>query len=380
MMKKKKGCLHIVKWIFLGFAVLLILLLGGLYLHNRTLPEASKEVAALEGSDRILLEEADHLRRSLGDHVWPGWDTLDIPLVVYNEAYVFLLGMDEPAAGWKRVPRTGVEGGSWNRMEGKDYFRQPLPDNGPTPQAFIVQIGERYAASMTTREWTGVKMVRQIRKELPDFLGPVFPYGLILSQFNSDWYVSALLHESFHVLQAIAAKGKVNSAETATSLEREYPWDDPDFRSAWLEERRMLSEAVQTEDSAKLAELARRWLAHRKERRQNLDEQLVRYEQQREWLEGLAKYAELMIGKLAAESDEYEPVPQTAEVSDFNRYEGAANHWQREVGQLQSDLQFDATIFYYSGWAQAVLLDRLRPGWKVNAMQPDTFLEDLFTL
>jgi hypothetical protein len=33
--------------------------------------------------------------------------------------------------------------------------------------------------------------------------------------------------------------------------------------------------------------------------------------------------------------------------------------------------------FYYSGMAQAVLLDRLMPGWKARAMQDSVFLEAL---
>ena len=35
------------------------------------------------------------------------------------------------------------------------------------------------------------------------------------------------------------------------------------------------------------------------------------------------------------------------------------------------------TRFYYSGMAQAVLLDRLLPGWKERAFEPDFMLEDL---
>jgi len=33
--------------------------------------------------------------------------------------------------------------------------------------------------------------------------------------------------------------------------------------------------------------------------------------------------------------------------------------------------------FYYSGMAQAVLLDRLMPGWKDQALEDGVFLEDL---
>ncbi len=35
------------------------------------------------------------------------------------------------------------------------------------------------------------------------------------------------------------------------------------------------------------------------------------------------------------------------------------------------------TRFYYGGMAQAVLLDDLYPGWKLQAMSPDASLEDL---
>lgn len=33
--------------------------------------------------------------------------------------------------------------------------------------------------------------------------------------------------------------------------------------------------------------------------------------------------------------------------------------------------------FYYSGWAQAVIPDRLLPGWQARAFDQDVWLEDL---
>jgi hypothetical protein len=33
--------------------------------------------------------------------------------------------------------------------------------------------------------------------------------------------------------------------------------------------------------------------------------------------------------------------------------------------------------FYYSGMAQAYLLDRLSPGWKQSAFQPGVYLDEL---
>ena len=39
--------------------------------------------------------------------------------------------------------------------------------------------------------------------------------------------------------------------------------------------------------------------------------------------------------------------------------------------------QDGVTRFYYTGAAQAFLLDKLAPGWKAQAMAPGVFLEDL---
>ena len=64
----------------------------------------------------------------------------------------------------------------------------------------------------------------------------------------------------------------------------------------------LLAEALQAPDDALARELAGIFLAHRERRRRehNLEPQLAEYERQREWAEGLAKYAELEIWRQAA--------------------------------------------------------------------------------
>ena len=47
----------------------------------------------------------------------------------------------------------------------------------------------------------------------------------------------------------------------------------------------------------------------------------------------------------------------------------------QEVGQI-AWAKHD-TRFYYSGMAQAMILDRLMPGWKSGAFAQDVWLEDL---
>jgi len=61
---------------------------------------------------------------------------------------------------------------------------------------------------------------------------------------------------------------------------------------------------------------------------------------------------------------------------DFKRYAGFEGRWSRELSQMQFSAG-DETRFYAAGMAEAVLLDRLRPGWKASAFSDGTWLESL---
>lgn len=374
---KKGGCLSLFLKMLGGLLILLILLLGGIAVYNQTLPDSSPVLAQLSKEELTRIREITHLRNTLGDEVWPGWSKQDIPILLYNEDYAFLTGIEDPSPGWERVPY-GVEGGGkWDPVPDASYYRQQLPEDGSTPQAFIVRIGNTYAASMTTKAWTSIRMVQLIKSELPAVLKPVFPYFLFTNHFNSDWYISAVLHESFHVLQARVAYNRLVESEQSTALETEYPWGDDRFREQWLKERQILAEALETKDSLDLKKKVVEWSAFRKERREELPENLVHYEQRREWLEGLAKYAEIAIWQAAYESEDYEPVQGMLQDSEFDRYQEAPDYRSREISQLRSDLQFSESMFYYTGWAQAELLDRLDTGWKAKIMKEEVYLDEL---
>lgn len=375
---KNKSCLSTLKRGGIIAASLLVIVLTAIILHNQTLPTASSQPAQLSTAEKGRLAEITHLRTTLGSEIWPGWGEMQIPIVIYKESYAFLVGLSSPADGWVRVPHEQVEAAAWQAIPNEEYFRQPLPASGETPQAFIVQIGETFAASMTTKDWTGIHLVEMMKAELPAFISPFVPYALVVRQFNSDWFIAAVLHESFHALQAQQSFQRVADAESATVLEKDYPWDDNEFRDAWSTERQLLAKAIQqTEDEVQLRALVAEWLSVRVARRKELSDDLISYEQKREWLEGLAKYAELQSWLLAGATEEYSSLPVMADLPDFDAYQKAEAHWKQELNQLKSDLQFDDTVFYYSGWAQAELLDRLMPDWKSIAFEPGVYLDTL---
>jgi hypothetical protein len=152
-------------------------------------------------------------------------------------------------------------------------------------------------------------------------------------------------------------------------VEDTYPWADPELTAAWQSELDLLGEALAAETASESRSLAEAFLAARSARREaaGLSPNQIAYEQRREWLEGGAKYTELAIWRQAGTSSSYEPLSAMAVDDDFDAYDRYERQWSREGDQLvrMADDGGDGR-FYYSGWAQAVLLDRLRPDWKAD--------------
>ena len=192
-------------------------------------------------------------------------------------------------------------------------------------------------------------------------------------------YISLVAHESFHALQGITAEDRLAAAETAVHQDARYPWSDNDLRAAWQTELDLLADALRASSKAETADLARQFLAQRQARRQdaNLNDSLIDFEKQREWSEGLARYIELEIWRVAAASD-HKPSAAILNDSDFDRYQTFDRRRSQEIGQIGRMATDDGDgRFYYTGMAQAALLDQLLPGWKEQILDEGVFIEDL---
>jgi hypothetical protein len=296
------------------------------------------------------------------------------------------VGIPDPPDGWLKVPNDEQRGGPWSAVpgetfDGQSYYRQPLPASGQTPQAFTVKIGRQYALSMTTREWMEIGLANQFREQLPPFLAPIFPYPLVSGLFirGSDGYISLLAHESFHAYQGMVTEAHLAAAETGVArAEQNYPWAATE--EAWQIELDRLEQALRADTQEETAELARQFILHRSNRRveAGLTLEAVEYERQREWLEGLARYVELEIWRQASLTEDYEPDEAIQGDPDFSGYAGFYNRWIQEIDQMgRMAADWGDGRFYYSGMAQAVLLDRLMPGWKEQILSEGVYLEGL---
>jgi hypothetical protein len=351
---------------------------------NRRLAAVDVGQNELSTLDLARWQESVHLRAEFGDAVWPGWGQADIPTVLYNAEYAFLLGLPLPEAGWRLVPRDAQQGTAWEPVLPEPitvpYLRQVLQGEA-RPQAFAMLVGDRWVASMATEESMRVSLATEIRAGLPRGPGVVFPAAWMANLLlpDTDTYISLLSHESFHAYVGLVAPERLWAAERVGMTASEaYPWPDQVLRGAWKQELSILGEALDADDLDTTVALSQEFVAHREQRRSGLSPESVLYEQDREWSEGLARYAELEIWRLASLAEDYSPAEGMALDDGYHRYSHFRARWSRELQQIARMANDEGDgRFYYSGMAQAYLLDRLAPGWKDNALDAGVHLDDV---
>ena len=299
---------------------------------------STSDLVVLSAADKAELAEVLRLKTEWGDQVWPGLGRIDIPIILYSERYEFLIGEAKPPSPWQVV--------KGDNFLDRPYYRRPAEN----PQAFAVAVGTLWAGSGSTLELMNRKMPFRLSREL---------------------HVVIMLHEVFHAFQATLAPQRFAKAMSVYKSEGRYPYKDLPFSAAWNSEGEALADALKATEVAAISGLAQKFLDIRDTRRRqiNLDHELISYECELEWLEGLAKYAEVRFYELAAS-----PTSQAA----YAKYRSGHPFWPADLARLRKNLglQEGDLRFYLSGMAQARLLDRLCPGWKAKAFEGKVNLED----
>jgi hypothetical protein len=323
-------------WLFAGMSFILAVLLSGLQAGQ------GPESAVLSRGDKLGLTELFRLKKEWGDRVWPGFAGADIPLILFNDSHDFLVGAASPAPPWETVEKDNFEGKSiYRRAHDKDL------------QAFAVPYGRHWAGSMATIEFMN-------RGQSPIKISP-------------DFWVVLALHEMFHAFQANLASKRFKGALAVYAFDDRYTYKDKEFAASWNAEGAALFEAIMAPDDTAARRSTLEFLRIRQERRRQagLTADLLAFERELEWLEGLAKFAEIFFYESAAAASgreasllRFQPRLIIFQM-DFLRL-------KRSLGQQAGDLRF-----YLSGMAQARLLDRLKQGWMKGVPLTDCFLEDL---
>lgn len=112
MKTNKTGCLRSLLISLTGLVLLCLAAAGLVAWDNARLPNHSEFTDKLSQAEKARIIEAQHLRQTFGDEILPGWGQAAIPVILYNEEYAFLTGVNTPPpTGWKTI-RSGEQRGT----------------------------------------------------------------------------------------------------------------------------------------------------------------------------------------------------------------------------------------------------------------------------
>jgi len=331
--------------------LLTVLLLGACAVSTATItPTATISATATPRTAPEFAEAAEawHLLSSQGDQVWPGWGTAHIPLLIRSGEYDLLVGHPSPPQGFNLLPNVTVADQPVYRYQGHLV---------PVPAATAWKVGDVWSVAVPTRE--------EFQQAIDAQLGK----GVV--QLDAVNYIRAIVHEAFHAYALTVIQGDVpnfgTNVDEAQVIQQLAALPDLDKQHAG--EGQALVSALQATDTPGTRDAAARFLKLRQTRRATEDKPIAAYEQMTEWVEGLARYAEVALMRQA---------DQTSET--LVNYQAGTAVWQQFLTDLAHPTSSPDGLrgrYYLLGAGQAFLLDRLMPAWKTRVLSEKIALEEL---
>ncbi len=307
----------------------------------------------IEERDRVRLAEAFRLGEKLGDEIWPGWNQAPFAVLLVTPDYEFLLRHPKPSEDFVRL-------GHDDLLASDVYYRQRTL--GTNLLATFPAVGGISTIVAGQAENTGSK--------------------------NSTRWVLTLLHEHFHQLQdsqpgMFAETQALNLAHGDKTgmwmLNYPFPYEKPETAKSFGELIGALQRALEARGKERLEQEVQAYLAKRKEFAAGLGEEDYKYLSFQLWKEGMARYTEYKIARLAAEK--YQPSEAFRGLADFQAMADAAKDVENGiVGELKnvSLPGWKRVAFYNLGASEGLLLDEVRSGWQRRYFREKFFAEKYF--
>jgi hypothetical protein len=166
-----------------------------------------------------------------------------------------------------------------------------------------------------------------------------------------------------------------------------YPVLSVENNVGFAQEGEALAAALRSQSATALRAAVVRWLAVRRQRRSTLPAEAIEYENETEFLEGLAKYTEY---RLFEALEGRKPRPEMWWAQGFRGYDDLAAQradlvdrmvrYMRGAVLVNNDPYGTAPVrmrLYYSGMAIGVVLDRFSTKWKDRILKSEVSLTEL---
>jgi hypothetical protein len=306
----------------------------------------------LSTTDRIRLAEAFRLGDAMGDQIWMGWSKAPFAVLLVAPEHEFLM-------------------------------------RHPNPSTDFISIGND--STLKSKVWVRKRVFQK------DFLATFPAVGgvstIVVGQAentsakSSTLWVVTLLHEHFHQLQD--SRPGMNEDVEALNLTRgdktgmwmlnyPFPYESADLVKHVSLLSKLLAEAIESGKPDFAAKLAS-YLRARQQLERMLSPDDYKYLSFQLWKEGIARYTEYHVAKLAAAS--YRPSNEFKNLKDYTPFQETADSLLKNiVGELRALplANYKRVAFYYLGASEGLLLDRAKPGWRRRYFTDKFFIEKYF--
>lgn len=312
----------------------------------------AQDKPSLDETDRVRLAEAFRLSDALGNQVWAGWNKAPFAVLLVRWDYEFLIRHPKPSADFRLLGHDAL-------IRGKVYFRkatlQPnLLATFPVAGVPTIVVGQ---AQNTARET------------------------------STPWVVT-VLHEHFHQLQY--SQPDYYAAVNALSLSRgdqsgmwmlnyPFPYDWHEMKELFSPLQRLLAEALQAKARSDFAPKLAAYLKQRHELELTLSPDDYRYLSFQMWQEGIARYTEYRIARMAAQRYKSSKAFRTLE--DYQSFAAVAKQIKDGImGELVTRqlAEEKRVMFYALGAGEGLLLDRANPRWQQRYFAEKFYVDKYF--
>lgn len=189
--------------------------------------------------------------------------------------------------------------------------------------------------------------------------------------------LSITFHEAFHAFERDPKRAGVKWGAENSLLVFEYQESSARNNALFSIEAKILQAALESKNQSELINKVREFLTIRGLRQSELAPRFAEFEKGAELNEGLAEYAgtkAVLAGMRAAEKKQISVSFNESDDKSFLRkkYETLAS-----ITKIGRNIRLK---FYYTGSAQAFLLDRLMPDWKTKVQMEGKSLQDLLEI
>ena len=317
-----------------------------------TFSAVASTAPAISDIDRIRIAEVYRIGEKLQDEVWPEWSTAPFGILFVTDDNEFLIRHAKPndqftSIGYDKLLKSEVFVRS---RKFQKSFLATFPVFDATP---IVVVGK---AENTTDK-------------------------------TSTRWLFVVLHEHFHQLQYSRPSYfdevsglKLSHGDTSGMWQINFPF--PYREKSVAEKFRHLTDLLIAANGATMSgdrEIAMsQYLAARQEFAESLKPDDYRYASFQLWQEGIARYTQYKIARLAGEK--LKPSRAFRKLNDFTRFDDEADRLLAVISDEMKELDlttWERVVFYPFGASEGLLLDKVKPDWRSRYFS-DKFALDKF--